>query len=236
MDKKYAEFIINQTIKNYNKIAQDYTRTRSYLPEDIKKLSEYIQEGDKILDSGCANGRLAEALKNKKIDYYGIDSSEKLIKIAQEKYKNYSNITFQKANALELPFTDNFFDKVYSIAVIHHIPTEEFRLKYLQEIFRVLKPKGLLILRVWNLWKRKTGLKLILKYSFLKIIGKSNLDFKDIFLPWKDNQGNILINRYLHCFTKKEIIFLAKKTGFKIKNCWEAGKGVKANIYLIAEK
>lgn len=233
MKKEYAEYLLEKTNKDYNLIAEEYARTRTFIPEDIKSLIDYAQEGEKILDSGCANGRLYPALKAKGVVYFGIDVSENLIKIAK---KNFPDGNFQVADALNLPFPDNFFDKIYSISVIHNIPSKNFQLQYLLESKRVLKTGGLLFLRIWDFWKRKEGLWLFLKYTILKLIGKSKLDFKDVFVPWKKSDGSILVNRYFHCFTKKEIENLIEKAGFKIKKSWRAGKDPRTNIYLVAQK
>lgn len=233
MDKDYAKYLLEKTRQDYNLIAEDYTRTRAFIPEDIKGLSEYTFAGERVLDSGCGSGRFFEVLRDKGIDYFGIDISENLIAIAK---KNYPNVKFQVADALNLPFSQNFFDKIYSISVLHHIPSKDFRLQYLKETKRVLKPEGLLILRVWDLWKRKSALKLLFKYTFFKLIGKSKLDFKDVFLPWKDSKGKILIQRYFHCFTKKELEDLVKRAEFKIKKSWRGGKDPRTNIYIVAEK
>src|SRR3989344_3970637 len=119
MNKEYAQYLLKKTIQDYNLIAEDYARTRSFIPDDIKSLGEYITSGDKVLDSGCANGRLFEIAGPKGADFYGIDPSEKLIEIAKKKYPEAK---FQVASGLALPFPDNYFDKVYSISVIHHIP------------------------------------------------------------------------------------------------------------------
>jgi len=194
-------------------------------------LAQLAKPGERVLDAGCGSGRLFEVLKN--VDYYGIDFSEKLIEIAQKKYCQGK---FQTATVLNLPFPDNFFDKVYSISVLHHLPSKEYQLRYLQEMQRVLKPQGLLILRVWDFWQRKQGWYLFLKYAFLKIIGKSQLDFFDVFVPWKNASGKIIVQRYFHCFTKRSILNLVKKSGLQVKKIWRAGKGKRANIYLIAEK
>jgi len=237
MEKSYAEYLLKKTQEDYNSVAEDYTRTRAFIPEDIKTLADYVLMGERILDSGCANGRLFEVLKRKDVDYFGVDISEKLIEIAK---KNYSNGNFQVADALKLPFPANFFDKVYSISVLHNIPSREFQLQYLKEAKRVLKPEGLLILRVWDFWRRKAFPRMFLKYTFLKLIGRhlpaSQLDFFDVFVFWKDPRGNIIIERYFHCFRKNELENLAKEAGFKIKKIWRAGKDPRTNIYLIAEK
>ena len=231
MERKYAEHLLEKTKNDYNLIAENYARTRAFIPEDIKDLASYARPGERVLDSGCANGRLFEVFKN--VDYFGIDTSERLIEIAK---KQYPNIKFQVADALNLPFPDNFFDKVYSISVLHHIPSEDFRFRYLKEAKRVLKSEGFLILRVWDFWKRKSAFKLLLKYTFLKFIRKSKLDFKDVFVPWKDSSGKILVQRYFHCFTQKELESLVKKVEFKIKESYRLGKDPRTNIYIIAEK
>ena len=231
MDRKYAEYLLEKTKEDYNLIAEDYTRTRAFIPEDIRELAKYASADEKILDSGCASGRLFEVLRG--VDYYGIDISEKLIEIAKEKY---SRGKFQVADALDLPFSKNFFDKVYSVSVLHNIPSREFQIQYLKEVRRILKPKGVLIFRVWDFWKRKEGWKLFLKYTLLKLMGKSKMDFYDVFVPWKKSSGEILIQRYFHCFTKREIEDLIKQSGFKIKESWRGGKDPRTNIYIIAEK
>ena len=100
MEKEYAQFLCQATKKNYNLIAKDYTRTRAFIPEDIKELAALAERDDKILDSGCANGRLVEAFQEK-VDYFGVDQSEELISIAR---KNYPQAKFQAADSLYLPF------------------------------------------------------------------------------------------------------------------------------------
>ena len=233
MDEKYAKSLLEKTKEDYNQIAENYARTRAFIPEDIKALTQYTFSGERVLDSGCANGRLFEVLKDKKIDYFGVDISERLIGIARS---TYPKTKFWIADALKLPFPANFFDKVFSISILHNIPSKSFQLQYLKETRRVLKPGGFLILRIWDFWKRKTAAKLILKYTLLRLIGKSKLDFFDVFVPWKDSKGKVLIERYFHCFTRKELENLVKEAGFRIKENWRAGKDPRTNIYLIAEK
>jgi len=252
MKKEYAEYLLKKTQRDYNLLAEDYARTREYIPQDLKDLIEYSFAGEKILDAGCADGRLYPLFKRKQIDYFGIDISEKLIGIAKRKYLHppkffkeklgRTRAKFQIANALNLPFPGKFFDKAYSISVLHNIPSYDFQLQYLKEIKRVLKPEGLLILRVWDLWKRKQGWKLFLEYSFLKLFRRHpptvpfELDFFDVFIPWKDSRGEFLVQRYFHCFRKCEFEKLIKKAGFKIQESYRLGKDPRTNIYIIAKK
>ena len=72
----------------------------------MKFLFKDLKEGEKILDLGCGNGRWYKIFKEKKVDYFGLDNSEKLIEIAKE---NFPEAKFFVGDALNLPFPDNFF-------------------------------------------------------------------------------------------------------------------------------
>lgn len=156
---------------------------------------------------GCGNGRLLQMFKGRKIDYIGVDFSEKMIQKAKEKYGDY----FQVADIFNLPFSDNYFDSIWSIAVFHHIPSKELQMKALQEIKRVLKKNGKIIMTCWHLFK----------FPFRKNIIISSKELK--------------IQRYYRAFSKKELKKLFKKTGFKIKELkYLKRNGKKTNILIIA--
>ena len=195
-------------------------------------MKSYIKKGDRILDLGCGNGRLFDLFRimgvQDKIEYVGIDGSEKFIEIAKQRYGN----CFQVADILNLPFSDNYFDTIWSIAVFHHIPSKELRLLALKEMKRVLKDKGRIIITCWNLYQ-KDYLSLLLRYFFRKIFNKSRLDFKDVFVPW----GNSNIKRYYHAFTKKELEELFKESGLGIiESKFLRRNNKKTNILIVAEK
>lgn len=229
MDKNYAKYLLDKTRQDYNSIAGEFSRTRWNIWAEFGIFRQYVEDGDKILDVGCGNGRLLELLKDKNIEYAGIDNSENLLKIAKKKYPQNK---FLLADALNMPFQRDSFDKIFFVAVLHNIPSNEFRRQSLREIKRVLNPKGILILTVWDIW-RKEAITSVLKHLFLKLIGKSQLDFKDIFVPWGEK-----IMRYYHYFTKNELIKLVKTSGFRIKRFGVVKNktGKRSNIYLIAEK
>ena len=230
MEKEYAQYLLEKTRKDYNLIAKDFSRTRKNPWQETKFLFEnYLDSKDKVLDLGCGNGRFIPFFKEKEADYFGIDNSVELIEIAKNKYPQEK---FQVEDALNLSFPNNFFDKVYSIAILHQIPSEEFRIQFLKEAERVLRPKGLLIITVWNFHTLKE-LFLLFKYTTLKMIGKSKLDWKDVFVPWGDET-----KRYYHIFSQKELEDLVKKTELRIikSGIVKSKKGNRQNIYLVAQK
>ena len=230
MDLNYAKFLLKQTKQDYDFIAQDFSRTRENPWPEIKFLfDKFLTIQEKVLDLGCGNGRYVPFFNEKKVDYLGVDNSEELIKIAQKKFPE--NV-FEKQDAFNLSFPDNYFDKIYSIAVLHHIPSKELRIQFLKKVKRVLKPNGLIVLTVWKFWRTKE-ISLIFKNIILKLIKKSKLDYKDVFEPWGKKT-----KRYYHCFSKKELINLVKQAGFEVKQAGliKNSKGNRRNIYIIAKK
>lgn len=236
MDKKFANYLLSKTKDDYNLIGHDFSSKRWSISPDLLDIKKFASAGDKILDLGCGNGRFSEVLDGLNVEYIGADISETLIKIATEKYPDKK---FQTIDFLNLPFPDNSFDKVYCLAVFHHIPSNEYRLKFLKEINRILKKDGILVLTVWNLLIKKEIIYQILKNAIKKIFQLSKLDFKDILLPFKRSKDNNLTDRYLHCFTLKEIKSLLLKTNFQILQTGYQNRGKKVvnqNIYSIARK
>lgn len=236
MNKEYAQYLLKKNKESYQKIAKDFSLTRNYVWEELKIFSDLISDGDDVLDLGCGNGRLLDIFFGKKIKYTGIDSSEELIKEAERRFELFSGAPkdreFLVADALNLPFYDGSFDKIFSIAVLHHIPSLELRLKFFLESFRVLKKGGIIVFVVWNL-KRTDFFRKRAKFFVLRVLGLSKLDFGDIFIPW----GNSGEKRYFHVFSKRELGILAEKAGFVVKECGYLKRGEsKANLYLVAEK
>lgn len=196
MDLERANKILEENKNTYNEISDDFSNTRNYIWPELEELKKYINDHERVLDVGCGNGRLYEIFRDKNIIYQGVDFSENLIQKARERYGNY----FQVADTLSLPFSDQCFDSIWSIAVLHHIPTIELRERALSEIKRVLKPNGRVIMTCWNLYQLR----------FLKLLLKSFLS-KDVFVPFKGKK------RYYHAFTKRELRKLFKKAGFKVE-------------------
>lgn len=53
------------------------------------------------------------------------------------------------ADCLTLPYRNGVFDAVICIAVIHHLSTEERRVQAIEEMARILRPGGLMLVYVW---------------------------------------------------------------------------------------
>ncbi|KKQ73861.1 MAG: Methyltransferase type 11 [Candidatus Woesebacteria bacterium GW2011_GWB1_38_5b] len=102
----------------------------------------------KILDAGCGTGLLAKKL-GKYGDVVGLDLSDDALSFARKR-----GVKVKKGSISMLPFKTNEFDVLISIDVINHLWVKD-ELKAFREFYRVLKPGGLLIMRVSaNPWLR----------------------------------------------------------------------------------
>jgi ubiquinone/menaquinone biosynthesis C-methylase UbiE len=103
----------------------------------------------RILDLGCGSGRHVIFLAKKDFKVYGIDIAKYGIKLAKEwlkKEKLRANLKVGDIHK-KLPYPTNFFDAIISIKVLNHGKIEQIR-KCIREIERVLKPNGLIFLKV----------------------------------------------------------------------------------------
>ncbi len=102
---------------------------------------EYVND-KVVLDIACGEGYGSNLLSKNAREVTGIDMDSKTISHASKKYSN-NNLKFIRGNIEDIPVADNSFDVVISFETLEH--TNEHK-KIFQEIKRVLKPGGLLII------------------------------------------------------------------------------------------
>ena len=230
MKKDTAKELLRLSKDEYDVYASEFSNTRKFFWRELEFLKDYVKNGDTVLDIGCGNGRLVDALDNADIKYTGVDFSRELIAIAQDERGDKG--TFIHANALSLPFKDNSFDTVFSIAVLHHIPSKVNRLQFISEAHRVLQTGGTCVLTVWNTFQWRF-VKTHIIYCFKKFFGGSGLDFGDIIIPF----GKEKRKRYIHTITKRGIQKLFEENSFTDISIQEVKrKSGYANFVVVAKK
>jgi ubiquinone/menaquinone biosynthesis C-methylase UbiE len=127
--------------------------------------------GKKVLEVGCGLGTdLLQFARNRAV-VTGIDLTPKSIELVKKRFamENLS-VDARVADAEALPFEDDSFDVVYSFGVLHHTPNTQ---KAIDEVRRVLKPGGKLIIMLYN----RTSLHVWLGvpvYAAARIMGKAS--------------------------------------------------------------
>jgi ubiquinone/menaquinone biosynthesis C-methylase UbiE len=97
------------------------------------------------LELGCGTGHWTKFFNNNGFQITAVDNSEAMLEIARS--KNLENVQFLNADATRLPFPDARFSGIVSITMLEFVDDLE---KGLNEIDRVLKPGGTLVLGCLN--------------------------------------------------------------------------------------
>jgi ubiquinone/menaquinone biosynthesis C-methylase UbiE len=149
MDLK--QILVNQVRKPNGKLGRIIARGMNRGHSKLAKwgLSNFsLNPNYIILDIGCGGGgnikHFAKNVTDGKI--YGIDYSETAFDISMKVNKKYiekGTVEIQKCSVSSLPFKDNYFDLVTGFEAYYFWPE---LIRDLQEIYRVLKPNGHLIL------------------------------------------------------------------------------------------
>lgn len=137
----------------YNDVGSYFSASRNYIWPDLKPFLTNIKPGSSIVDVGCGNGRLLLGLP-KDIKYTGLDISSKLLEEASKKFPHHHFIETDISKP-DIWKHLGKFDYIYCVAVMHHLPDKESQLFVLQQLKSHLKPKGKLLITVWNLWQKK---------------------------------------------------------------------------------
>lgn len=216
--------------KNYEDDARTFDETREkFILPPLSDFLNKVELGVKVLDVGCGNGRTLKILTERHAKYIGVDQSESLIKICQDKYPEYKFAVEDILNLGELPDYD--FDYVFCIAVLQHLPGKDLRVQALKQLKNKIKVGGKIILTVWNMWPLEKYRKMIYKFSLLKIFGKNKMDWNDVLFDWRAPNSQ-MSKRYYHVFYRGELKKLVKKSGLKIKKIFKDN----FNYYLVLTK
>ena len=125
---------------------------------------------------------------------WGIDISPQLAKVAQQRaHQRRVDLSLCVSDVRRLAFKDNQFDLIISTSTLDHFPEIDLSLK---ELYRVLKPEGLIILTLHN----ATNVLVYLMYKLMKLFRK---------YPFSYAEGTYSLGK-----TKQ----LMRNAGFSIEN------------------
>jgi len=183
---------------------QQYRSPNEYYKNTVKNLGSV---SGKIFDIGCGYGDLLLELKrqNKNIDLYGIDISKNAVD-----YCKKLGINADIGNVDSMPYPDKTFDLVVMSLVIEHVIDQE---KALNEVYRILKDNGRLLLTTDNVW-------------WLVM-----MQIKNIVFPWKPKYRRFqqpINDEFTYCRLRR----LLKSCNFKIAQRERSGPIAIADKYL----
>lgn len=194
----------------------------------VSSASKYAK--GKLLDVGCGNKPYYNIFLNKVDSYIGLDLSGGDV----------------VGSALNIPFSNSFFDTVLSTQVIEHIEKPQVMF---QEINRVLKKNGHLILTAplfWCLHEEPEDYFRFTKYSLSALLSKKN--FKIIYIKergnWLITLGQMIslflessFNRMLLKYPKRFLQFIIQYLCYRLSKIEKFNKNKQAPLgYIIVAR
>ena len=134
---------------------------------EVAEISQRLNEGDRVLDIGCANGfSSVQFASRRKIRLRGLDYIPRMIEEARErlylaKDAMQGTVEFEVGNITELRERDASFDKVVVIRVLINLGSWDRQQQALHECARVLRPGGMFLLSEATLqgWNRLNSMR-----------------------------------------------------------------------------
>lgn len=191
----------------FSNTLEEYSRKYSIIDYDrFRWMRENAPQGNKIVDIGCCYGAVFSGYDRSKITSVDLDDYSHLLP------------NFIKANAMDLPFSDNEFDISVIGEVLEHQTTINEAKKVLSEAVRVAK-KTIFTVPNEYLWFGDSEKEKFKDYS--EILKENNNDLEYIakkFAPfaksWHFNNGLTHVNHHLH-YSPKDLEDLIESVTYK---------------------
>lgn len=235
MDRGTAERLLALNREFYTAFAQSFAGSRQVTDPALTAILPHIPSHAQVLDVGCGNGRLALLLDRERpgATYLGLDAAAEMIAAARAQADLLTNISaqFRVADVTRPDWSLEIghWRLITCLAVLHHIPGFDLRLRVLRDLAGLLEPGGVLILSTWQFITNERMRRKIVAWSRVDVKPDA-LEVGDYLLDWKRGGQGL---RYCHMVDEDEVRQLAAASGFRVRQIFRAG-GREGNLSLFA--
>ena len=193
----------------FERIAEPFAASRAEPWPEVLSFTTSLPPDARLLDAGCGNGRHARALAAAGHRVVAVDFARNLLTIGRRGSRGRvwaDRILWVQAEASVLPLRDASVDAAICVAVLHHLPSADERVRALRELGRVLVSRGRVFVSVWALDQPR----------FRKAVEARRglpADLRgDVEVPWTMPDG-VVVPRYYHLFQEGELEELIIESG-----------------------
>jgi len=206
--------------RTYDSIAPSFSSRRRDLWPPMAGFLNEAHPPCTMLDIGCGTGRALKAALDLDLSAIGVDLSANQLHEARKLAGE--DVELIKADARSIPLPDRSADRILMIAILHHLPNREERLKALREAKRILRVGGKALISVWS-WDQDR----FRERHLSRIRGDRPVDEDDgplpgdFLIPWKDRVKAL---RFYHLYGPGELDSEAREAKWTLQRSYFDGR------------
>ena len=164
-----------------NPYASAFAYGRKKMYEKMNQIIDgRLQGKGEILEAACGTGYYLSVLNKKGYTMTGVEPAKGMRERAEQKNPG---VEIKEGVISKLPFADNSFDAVTSIELFRYLEAEDIKKGY-EEIFRVLRPGGFMVVTLVNRYALDAFLfSYKAKLMMEKVFGKQIINYCDAVSP-----------------------------------------------------
>lgn len=224
MNQETQDFLLKLNQNFYDTYAKSFSSTRYSIQPGICRLLPQLLNSENLLDLGCGNGNLAQALIKAGFTghYLGIDNSLSLLQDAKRAIpeNKTDQFLFRKVDLsaqIENLSTQSDFDAITCFAVIHHFPVEPYLNSFFKFARKSLVMGGKFYLSTWQVKNNRRLSTRIQPWSILQE-NLQGLSENDLLLDWHADPSQQPRYRYVHHYDSNTLTATGISVGFKLED------------------
>lgn len=134
--------------QKFSKMIKEWEKNFKFYFEPLKNSN--LLKDKTVLEVGCGNGRHTYYAAKIAKEIISVDLS-RAVDVAFYNNRDIDNVSFIQSDIYNLPFRENYFDFIFCLGVLHHLPTPE---EGFGKLTKLLKNKGSILIYVYHSFSR----------------------------------------------------------------------------------